>query len=95
MKIRKTAAFLLLLLPLFVLSQTTQTGYVKTKGRMDNNGNVIPGTRLGGAAITLTGGHSTVSGTDGTFKLTIPDKKYYLQNVQKKGFVIVDPEVLS
>ena len=76
-------------------AQTTQSGYVKTKGRMDSKGQLIPGTRLGGAAITLTGGRSTVSGTDGTFNLAIPDKKFYLQNVQKQGYQIVDPEVLK
>lgn len=79
----------------FVSAQPTQSGYVKTKGRMDSKGQLIPGTRIGGAAITLTGGHSTVADANGNFKLTVPDKKYYLKNVQKQGYVLVDPEVLS
>ena len=28
----------------------TQKGYVKTKGRLDNEGNLMPGTPLGGVA---------------------------------------------
>ena len=87
--------FLLLTVAFSAFAQTTQSGYVKTKGRMDGNGKVIPGTRLGGAAITLTGGHSTVSDANGNFTITIPDKKFYLQNVQKQGYRIVDPEVLK
>lgn len=78
-----------------VTAQTTQSGYVKTKGRMDSKGQLIPGTRLGGAAITLKGGRSTVSANDGNFTLTIPDKKYYLQSVQKQGYQITDPELLK
>ena len=58
----------------FATAQTTQTGYVKTKGRMDSKGQLIPGTRLSGASIVLTGGHSTVSGGNGNFTLTIPEK---------------------
>ena len=76
-------------------AQTTQSGYVKTKGRLDSKGQLIPGTRLDGAAITLTGGRSTVSDANGDFTLTIPDKKYYLQKVQKQGYQISDPEVLK
>ena len=87
--------FLFIAASLFVTAQTSQSGYVKTKGRMDSNGKLIPGTRISGAAITLTGGHSTVSGADGSFTLTIPDKKYYLKNVQKKDYVLADPEMLS
>ena len=79
----------------FASAQTTQSGYVKTKGRLDRQGNVIPGTRLAGAAIELSGGNSTVSDANGNFTLTVPDKKYYLKNVQKKGYVIVDPDMLS
>jgi tetratricopeptide (TPR) repeat protein len=85
--------FLAIIIPM--AAQPTQSGYVKTKGRMDSKGQLIPGTRIGGAAITLAGGHSTVADANGNFKLTVPDKKYYLQNVQKQGYVLVDPDVLS
>ena len=79
----------------FAIAQTTQTGYVKTKGRMDSKGQLIPGTRLSGASIVLTGGHSTVSGGNGNFTLTIPEKKFYLKNVLKQGYQLVDQEMLG
>lgn len=95
MKRLLTTIFLMFCASAFVCAQTTQSGYVKTKGRMDKNGTLVPGTRIGGVAITLTGGHSTVGDANGNFKLTVPDKKYYLRNVQKQGYTLVDPEVLS
>ena len=84
-----------LLATTFAFAQTTQTGYVKTKGRMDSKGNLIPGTRIGGVAIQLTGGHSTVADANGDFTLTAPDKKFYLSDVQKQGYVLTDPDMLK
>ena len=85
----------LLLTASFAFAQTSQSGYVKTKGRMDSKGNLIPGTRIGGVAIQLTGGHSTVADGNGNFTLTAPDKKFYLSNVQKQGYVLTDPDMLK
>ena len=87
--------FLLLLFTLLAPAQTTQIGYAKTKGRMDSKGNLIPGTRIGGVSIQLTGGHSTVSDANGDFTLTAPDQKFYLSDVQKQGYVLTDPEMLK
>ena len=87
--------FLLLLFTLLAPAQTTQNGYVKTTGRMDNKGNLIPGTRIGGVFIQLTGGHSTVADANGNFTLTAPDTKFYLSDVQKQGYVLTDPEMLK
>ena len=87
--------YFLLLCTLLAPAQTTQTGYVKTKGRMDSKGNLIPGTRIGNVSIQLTGGHSTVADANGDFTLTAPDKKFYLSDVQKQGYVLTDPEMLK
>ena len=65
-----------------VSAQTTQKGYVKTKGRLDSKGQLIPGQRIASAAIQLTGGHSTVSDANGNFTLTAPDKKFFLSDVR-------------
>ncbi len=73
----------------------TQQGYVKTKGRLGNNGTVIAGTRLQGATVTVKGGNAVVSGSNGTFSLALPTSSYYLQSVQKQGYVLTDPDVLS
>lgn len=82
------------LIAAFATAQSTQSGYVKTKGRMDSTGRIIPGTRIGGAAVQLAGGHSTVADANGNFTLTVPDGKFYLLNVQKQGYVLTDPDVL-
>ena len=87
--------FLLLLFTLLAPAQTTQTGYAKTRGRMDSQGNLIPGTRIGGVSIQLTGGHSTVADANGNFTLSAPDQKFFLSSVQKQGYVLTDPEMLK
>lgn len=73
----------------------TQQGYVKTKGRLCNNGSVIAGQRLPGATVTVRGSNTVLSGSNGTFILSIPGNSYYLQNVYKQGYVLTDPDVLS
>jgi hypothetical protein len=89
----------LLLVGLFVCmstySQNTQKGYVKTRGRLGNNGSVISGQRLPGAAVILRGGNNVVSRNNGAFTLVLPNDKYHLQDVLKKGYVLSDPDILS
>lgn len=79
---------------LFVSAQT-QNGVVKTKGRLANNGSVIHGVPLSGATVTVKGRNAVVSGNNGKFSLSIPGNNYYLQSVQKQGYVLTDPDVLS
>ena len=73
----------------------TQQGLVKTKGRLAANGSVISGTRLSGVMVTVRGRNAVLSGSNGVFSLAIPGNSYYLQNVQKQGYVITDPDILS
>ena len=73
----------------------TQQGYVKTKGRLSNNGSVIAGQRLSGASVTLKGGNTVLSKQNGTFSFPVPAQTYYLQNVQKQGYLLTDPDILS
>lgn len=73
----------------------TQQGYVKTKGRLGQNGQVIPGTRLSGATIMLMGGSSTYSAAQGTFSIKVVGGKYVLSNVTKEGYNLIDTEVLK
>ena len=80
--------------PLIAAAQT-QHGYVKTKGRLATNGTVIAGTPLSGTTIIVKGGNAVVSDEMGTFTLAIPGSSYYLQDVQKQGYVLTDPDVLS
>lgn len=84
----------LLLVSVFANGQTQQ-GYVKTKGRMGKNNTVIAGSPIPGATITIRNGNRSVSGAKGTFSLMVPSKTFFLQNVQKIGYVLTDPDVLS
>lgn len=79
----------------FASMAQTQAGYVKTKGRMGSNGQVVAGTRLAGATVQVKGRNAVVSGANGAFALPIPSKKYYLQTVKKNGYMLLDPEVLQ
>ena len=92
---KRTAILFLGFLSVLMLQAQTQQGYVKTKGRLANNGIVIQGTRLSGAMVTVKGRNAVLSGSNGTFVLSLPGSSYYLQNVQKQGYVITDPDVLS
>ena len=83
------------LLAVISISAQTQQGYVKTKGRLGNNGSVIAGSRIQGATIQIKGRTAVLSQADGTFSIPIPAQKFYLQNVQKQGFVLTDPDILS
>ena len=80
--------------PLF-LSAQTQRGYVKTKGRLCSNGSVIAGTPLSGAMVTVKDANPVVSSNKGTFSISVSGNSYYLQNVQKLGYVLTDPDVLT
>lgn len=85
---------------LFLLSAAsgfaqTQKGYVKTKGRMDANGNIIAGKRLSGVTIQPSERQAVVSRSDGTFSFPVPHSLFSIQGVYKEGFVIADPDILS
>ena len=70
----------------------TQQGIVKTRGRMVN-GQLVPGTRLSGATITLNFGNPLVSGNKGAFSFTLPTAKTYsLVSATKQGYTLADPE---
>ena len=91
---RRIASLLLMCCVAVVMCAQTQQGYVKTKGRLGNNGTTIAGIRLSGATITVKGGNAVVSSRNGTFSLSIPNNSYFLQSVQKQGYVLTDPDVL-
>ena len=77
------------------LSAQKQQGLVKTKGRMTQHGEMVKGVRLSEVTITVRGRNNVLSRKDGTFTLSVPDGKYYLQDVQKQGYVLFDPEVVN
>ena len=95
MRYNKFVIFISVIMSFLSVFGQTQQGYVKTKGRLGNNGVVIAGIRLSGATVSVRGGNSVLSGNNGTFSLSVPNNNYFLQNVQKQGYVLTDPDVLS
>lgn len=93
--IKRVFVFWLFLSATMSLMAQSQQGYVKTKGRLTTNGKVIKGSPVAGAAITVKGRNAVVSGSNGKFSLTVPSNIYYLQKVQKLGYVLTDPDVLN
>ena len=73
----------------------TQHGYVKTKGRLDSNGKIIAGQRLSGVTVQVKGHNALVSGSNGTFSFPIPEKKFFIHSVKKRGYALVDPEATA
>ena len=73
----------------------TQQGIVKTRGRLDAAGNLIPGTPLQGAMVSIKNTSSSVTGNDGSFSFAVPSKMFYLTNVQKQGYLLCDRDLLN
>ena len=94
MKSRLLSLLIMILLPLWVVAQTQQ-GYVKTKGRMVN-GKHIPGQGLKGATVSIQDRTPVVvQSVDGSFSFPIPARTFMLQGVQKKGYQLLDTDVLK
>lgn len=70
-----------------------QQGYVKTQGRMVN-GKHVAGKRVPDATVQVKGRSAVVSSQDGTFSIPLPSKSFSLSKVQKKGYVLFDPDIL-
>lgn len=85
---------LLCLVSLFVSAQT-QMGIVKTRGRLDNKGNAIPGKRISGATIQVKGKNAVVTDANGSFSFPVPSKSFMVQSVKKQGYVLVDLDALA
>lgn len=78
-----------------ILSAQTQQGYVKTKGRMVN-GKHIPGKGLKGATVSIKGRTTVlVNADDGAFSFPVPETKFRVDSVRKKGYQLVDIDALN
>ena len=71
----------------------TQHGLVKTKGRGPSS-NPTAGTPLPNASIILKNNNTVVSAAGGKFAFPVRGGKYSLQSVKKKGYVLLDPDIL-
>ena len=78
----------------FASMAQTQTGYVKTKGRLNAEGKVVAGKRIPEAMIQAKGCNAARSNNNGVFSIPIPSNKFQLQSVKKNGYMLLDPEIL-
>ena len=85
---------LLIMLSVLTVSAQTQTGIVKTRGRLVN-GNVIAGQRLSGATVQVKGRNAVVTNANGAFSFPVPSNRFVVQSVKKKGYMLVDPEATA
>ena len=92
----KKFLFILCTISLYITAGAqTQQGYVKTRGRLSNNGVIIQGNRLPGATILVKGRSAVTSKNNGVFSFPVPSQQYYLQSVIKHGYTLADPDILS
>ena len=88
---KKLYAFIALWLMMCGAFAQTQQGFVKTKGRMDAKGNLISGQGLKGATISVQGRTTVlVNADDGSFTFPVPETRFCIDSVKKKGYQLVD-----
>ena len=83
-----------LLTTISVFAQT-QNGIVKTRGRLNEEGIVVPGERLPNATVSIRGRNAVISGKDGSFRVRLTEPEYYLEDVKKEGYLLSDLDMLS
>ena len=70
----------------------TQTGFVKTRGRMVA-GKHVPGQGLPGATVHIQGRTSVlVKNNNGSFSFPVNSKQFFIQSVKKYGYQLVDAD---
>ena len=91
---KKLFLLLLSLLSASPFLAQVQKGVVKSRGRVDSKGVYIPGKGIPDAFVKVKGANEVASGADGAFQLNILKNGFYLENVTKKGYMLVDGDVL-
>lgn len=87
--------FYLFLLVYASASSQIQQGLVKTPGRINADGEYVPGKGISDVLVKVKGANEVNSGNTGCFSLKLLKTKFYLENVIKNGYVLVDNDVLS
>ena len=95
MKLRTVLSLVVFLLVSGIADSQVQVGYVKTIGRPGK-----PGKPLANVTVRLRGGvNSVVSAKDGSFSVTMPNKKdgdpIVLLSIHKNGYELKDKELLG
>ena len=79
----------------FCATAQVQQGYVKTRGRLGSDGAVIPGEGIENVTVKVKNEGTVISDNSGCFEIALRNEKYYLENVTKKGYQLVDADILS
>ena len=79
----------------FCATAQVQQGYVKTRGRLGSDGTVIPGEGIENVTVKVMNEGTVISDNSGCFEIALRNEKYYLENVTKKGYLLVDADILS
>ena len=79
----------------FCATAQVQQGYVKTRGRLGSDGTVIPGEGIENVTVKVKDEGTVISDNSGCFEIALRNEKYYLENVTKKGYHLVDADILS
>ncbi len=91
--------YLLLLATLLFVSQEafsqTQNGYVKTRGRLQKDGSILPGERIPDAIVAFQDRNAVKTRRDGSFQVRVPEGVFSISEVSKSGYVLSDPDVLA
>ncbi len=91
----KALSVCLFFLQTSVIAQTYQKGYAKTKGRLTQEGSVIPGKPLDSVFVQIKGGNAFYSKSNGMFEFPITSQTFSLKTVEKEDYVLADPDVLT
>ena len=78
---KKILIITIALLTAIILQAQNQQAIVKTRGKLDNNGNVIPGRYLSGAFVKIRDGNTHESRANGILFFPVPGGTYYIDNV--------------
>lgn len=92
---KKSICILMCMLVSLIVSAQTQQGYVKTKGRLGSNGTNIKGQPIAGVLVQAKGHNAVVSNQSGKFSMHLKGEKYGLLKIQKEGYILMDPDMLS
>ena len=77
------------------LSAQTQSGIVKTKGRLNQDGSVTAGIPLSDVYVSVRGAQTVTSNKKGQFSVSLKTRDFYLKEVSKEGYALCDADALS
>ena len=98
---RKLLTISVVLFAATALWAQNQQAIVKTRGKLDDNGNVIPGRGLSGAFVKILDGNTHESKAEGLLSFPVPGGKYsiekvtYVDNTSQEQYQLVDMDELG